>query len=313
MNILVTGAGGFVGSHLCDHLLAGGHTVVGLDNFVTGRPDNIAHLAGNAKFRLLTADVTAPLDWPADLAPPDAIAHLASPASPVDFGPLAIPIMRANGEGSYLLLELARTTGARFLLASTSEVYGDPAVHPQREDYVGHVNPIGVRSVYDESKRYAEAMTAAYRRRFTVDTKIARIFNTYGPRMRPDDGRVLPAFISAALKNQPIPVQGDGRQTRSLCYVTDLVDGLARLLASDLAGPINLGNPAEITILQLAREVIAAVGSRSTIEFTPLPADDPIRRCPDISLARKLLNWSPTVDRVEGLRRTVEYFRKVLA
>jgi dTDP-glucose 4,6-dehydratase len=313
MNILVAGAGGFLGSHLCDHLLAGGHSVVGLDNFVTGRPANIAHLAGNRDFRLLTADVSEPIEWPSGLARPDAIAHLASPASPVDFAPLAIPIMRANGEGSYRLLELARETGARFLLASTSEVYGDPAVHPQREDYVGHVNPIGVRSVYDESKRYAEAMTAAYRRRFGVDTKIARIFNTYGPRMRADDGRVLPAFISAATKNEPIPVQGDGRQTRSFCYVSDLVEGLARLLFSDQTGPVNIGNPGEVSMLQLAEEVIAAMHSRSTIQFAPLPPDDPKRRCPDISLAKKLLNWSPTVERSEGLRRTVEYFREVVA
>jgi len=313
MNVLVTGAAGFVGSHFCDKLLDNGHTVVGIDNFVTGRARNLQHLAGHDRFILRTADITYPITWSADLPRPGAIVHMASPASPVDFGPLAIQIMRVNAEGTYNLLELARAMApCRFLLASTSEVYGDPQEHPQREDYVGHVSSTGPRAVYDESKRYAEAMVSAYRRQFGLDAKIVRIFNTYGPRMRPDDGRVLPAFISAALRNEPLPVQGDGSQTRSLCYVSDLVEGVYRLLTSEQAGPINIGNPQEVTVRQLAEEVIAATASKSTIAFRPLPADDPKRRCPDITRARTLLGWSPTVARSEGLKRTVADFRKML-
>lgn len=310
MNILVTGAAGFVPSHFCDRLIEEGHTVVGLDNFVTGRARNLAHLAGNPRFTLRNADVSEPVVWPGDLPRPGAIVHMASPASPVDFGPLAVPIMRVNAEGTYHMLELARAMNARFLLASTSEVYGDPEVHPQREDYVGHVTPLGPRAVYDESKRYAEAMVCAYRRQYRLDTHIVRIFNTYGPRMRPDDGRVLPAFISAALRDEPLPVAGDGRQTRSFCYISDLVGGIYRLLMSEHPGPINIGNPDEVTIGQLAEEVIAATGSRSAIRFTPMPTDDPRRRCPDITRARTLLGWSPGVSRPDGLRRTIAYFRE---
>ncbi len=322
MNVLVTGAAGFLGSHLCDRLIADGHRVIGLDNLSTGRAGNLAHLADEPRFSLLHADVAGLLELPGESPKLDAIAHLASPASPVDFGPLAIPIMRANGEGTWRLLELARRRDARFLLASTSEVYGDPRVHPQPEDYVGHVNPIGERAVYDESKRYAEAMAAAYRRRHGVDARIVRIFNTYGPRMRPDDGRVLPAFIRAGLAGNPLPVQGDGCQTRSFCYVSDTVEGICRALGVAAEGdsplfqeelkrgtvPINIGNPDEVTIRELADEVIALTGGRSRINFLPLPPDDPRRRCPDIARARRLLGWAPKVNRAEGLAMTVDWF-----
>ncbi|MDD4890706.1 MAG: SDR family oxidoreductase [Phycisphaerae bacterium] len=312
MNILVTGAAGFVGSNFCDRLIDEGHTVVGVDNFVTGRARNLDHLAGHARFTLRNADVSEPIGWPDGLPKPAAIVHMASPASPVDFGPLAIRIMRANAEGTYHMLELARAMGARFLLASTSEVYGDPEVHPQTEEYVGHVSTVGPRAVYDESKRYAEAMVCAYRRQYQADARIVRIFNTYGPRMRPDDGRVLPAFISAAFREEPLPVQGDGSQTRSFCYITDLVEGIYRLLMSDQLGPINIGNPDEVTIKQVAEEVIAATGSKSTIRYQPAPPDDPRRRCPDITKAARLLGWAPKVARKEGLARTIAYFRTLL-
>ena len=312
MNVLLTGAAGFLGSHLCDQLLADGHRVIGIDNFVTGRPQNIAHLAGHDRFVMLQADASRPIELPPGLPPIDAIAHLASPASPADFAPLAIEIMRVNSEGTYHLLELARKLSCRFLLASTSEVYGDPEVHPQSEDYVGHVSITGPRAVYDESKRFAEAMVWAFRRRHGTDGRVVRIFNTYGPRMRPDDGRVLPAFIMAALRGQPLPVQGQGLQTRSFCYVSDTADGICRMLFGPHPGPINIGNPQEITIRQLAEEIIAATASRSIIQFLPAPPDDPKRRCPDIRRAKELLNWSPQVSRPEGLARTIAYFRALL-
>lgn len=318
MNILVTGAAGFLGSHFCDRLLAGGHAVLGVDNFLTGPAANLDHLSAEPRFTLLEADATGPIELPSGFRP-DAIVHMASPASPVDFAPLAIEIMRVNAEGAYHLLETARRLGCRFLLTSTSEVYGDPQVHPQPESYAGHVNPIGPRAVYDESKRYAEAMTAAFRRKHSLDARIVRIFNTYGPRMRIDDGRVLPVFVAAALTGRTLPIHGRGTQTRSFCYVTDTCEGIYRALTADPrpAGepiqPINIGNPDEVTIADLACEVIAAAGSDSRVEFVAAPPDDPTRRCPDISLARRLLDWEPAVSRADGLARTIEDFRQRLA
>lgn len=309
MRVLIAGAAGFIGSHLCDRLLGEGHEVVAVDNFLTGSPRNLAHLKGHPRFTLIRHDIIEPLDA-AD--PLDVIFHLASPASPKDYLEHPIETLRAGAEGSRNLLELALRKGARFLLASTSECYGDPQEHPQRETYWGHVNPVGLRSCYDESKRYAEALTMAYHRRHGLHTHIARIFNTYGPRMQHDDGRIVPNFIRQALRGEPLTVYGDGSQTRSFCFVDDLVDGLVRLSRSQEHWPVNLGNPEEMTVLEFARRIRALAGSRSDIVFEPLPEDDPQRRRPDISKARAVIGWSPHIGVEEGLTRTIEWFRKEL-
>jgi dTDP-glucose 4,6-dehydratase len=305
---LITGAAGFIGSHLVDYLLSRGHDVVGMDNFITGDRANLAHLR-DPRFQLVEHNVTEEIriDGPLDF-----ILHFASPASPIDYLELPIQTLKVGSLGTHKTLGLAKAKQARYLLASTSEVYGDPLVHPQKEDYWGNVNPIGPRGVYDEAKRFAEAMTVAYHRYHGVDIKIARIFNTYGPRMRIKDGRAIPAFISQALQNEPMTVFGEGRQTRSFCYVSDLVDGLYRLLTSSQNMPVNLGNPAEMTIRELAENIRRMTGSKSEIVYEPLPVDDPKVRQPDISLARKLLGWSPTVSLDEGLRTTIAYFRQKL-
>jgi dTDP-glucose 4,6-dehydratase len=303
---VVTGGAGFLGSHLVDYLLRLGHKVVAVDNLVTGSVDNIAHLAGNRDFRFIEQDVTEFLflDMPVDY-----VWHFASPASPVDYLELPIQTLKVGSLGTHKALGLAMRKSARFLLASTSEVYGDPLVHPQTESYWGNVNPIGLRGCYDESKRFAEALTMAYHREHGVETRIARIFNTYGPRMRLRDGRVVPAFISQALKNRPLTVFGRGEQTRSFCYCADLIEGIYRLMRSRRSEPVNIGNPAELTVLEFARKIIAATGSRSKISFRPLPADDPRQRRPDIALARSLLGWEPRVGLEEGLVKTIEFFR----
>jgi len=305
---LITGAAGFIGSHLVDYLLAQGHEVIGMDNFVTGDRSNLEHVR-DRRFQFVEHNVTEEIriDGPLDY-----ILHFASPASPIDYLELPIQTLKVGSLGTHKTLGLAKAKNATFLLASTSEVYGDPLVHPQKEDYWGNVNPIGPRGVYDEAKRFAEAMTVAYHRYHRVDIKIARIFNTYGPRMRIKDGRAIPAFISQALQNQPITVFGEGHQTRSFCYVSDLVDGLYRLLTSQQNMPVNLGNPAEMTIEELAETIRRKTGSKSPIVFEPLPVDDPKVRQPDISLARKLLGWSPRVSLDEGLTTTIAYFRKRL-
>jgi dTDP-glucose 4,6-dehydratase len=306
MRALVTGGAGFLGSHLCERLLGDGWEVVCLDNFVTGGPANIAHLVGTDGFRLAKADVTDFLHVPGRV---DAVLHFASPASPVDYLRLPIHTMKVGSLGTLHALGLAKEKGARFLLASTSETYGDPQVHPQPESYWGHVNPVGPRGVYDEAKRFAEAMTMAYRRAHGVDTAIVRIFNTYGPRMRPDDGRAIPTFITQALRGEPLTVAGDGSQTRSVCYVDDLVEGIVRLLRSDLPGPVNIGNPEEISVLELARRIAALAGVDVPIEFVPRPEDDPTVRQPDITLARATLGWSPSVGLDDGLKRTIAWMR----
>ncbi len=309
MRILVTGAAGFLGSHLCERLLAEGHEVIGLDNFLTGHPDNIAHLMGHPRFTFIQHDVT---QFIYVAGPLDAVLHFASPASPADYLRLPIQTLKVGALGTHKTLGLAKAKGARYMLASTSEVYGDPQVHPQPETYWGHVNPIGPRGVYDEAKRFAEAMTMAYHRYHGLDTRIARIFNTYGPRMRLDDGRVVPNFLKQALLGQPLTVYGDGTQTRSFCYVDDLVEGLYRLLLSDETEPVNLGNPAEFSILEFAELVNRLTGNRAGLTFKPLPQDDPKVRRPDISKARKVLGWEPQIPLEEGLRRTLPWFRQKL-
>jgi dTDP-glucose 4,6-dehydratase len=305
---LITGAAGFIGSHLVDYLLAQGHEVIGMDNFITGDRANLEHIRSPG-FQFVEHNVTEEIriDGPLDY-----ILHFASPASPIDYLELPIQTLKVGSLGTHKTLGVAKAKKAKFLLASTSEVYGDPLVHPQKEDYWGNVNPIGPRGVYDEAKRFAEAMTVAYHRYHGVDIKIARIFNTYGPRMRVKDGRAIPAFISQALQNQPITVFGAGHQTRSFCYVSDLVDGLYRLLMSQQNMPVNLGNPAEMTIEELAETIRRKTGSTSPIVFEPLPVDDPKVRQPDITLAQKLLGWSPRVSLDEGLTTTIAYFRKKL-
>lgn len=305
---VVTGGAGFLGSHLTDLLLDRGHRVTVLDNLVTGSVENIAHLAGRPGFRFVQQDVTEFLflDGPVDY-----IWHFASPASPVDYLELPIQTLKVGSLGTHKALGLAKYKGARFLLASTSEVYGDPLEHPQREDYWGNVNPIGPRGCYDEAKRFAEALTMAYHQEHRLETRIVRIFNTYGPRMRLADGRVVPAFVSQALAGKPLTVHGDGSQTRAFCYVSDLIEGIYRLMmCEDRAAPlpVNLGNPAELTILEFAREIIRLTGSRSRVAFRPLPKDDPRQRQPDLTRARRLLGWEPTVPLAEGLRRTIDYF-----
>jgi dTDP-glucose 4,6-dehydratase len=310
MRVLVTGGAGFIGSHLCDRLLADGHEVIAMDNLVTGSADNIAHLAGERRFRFIHHDVT---DYIYVAGRLDAVMHLASPASPVDFARIPIQILKVGSLGTHNALGLALAKGARFLLASTSEVYGDPLVHPQPETYWGNVNPIGVRGVYDEAKRFAEAITMAYHRIHKVDTRIIRIFNTYGPRMRLDDGRVVPNFIGQALRREPITVYGDGSQTRSFCFVSDLVDGMVRLLISDEVYPVNIGNPSETTILTFAETINRLTGSAAGIEFRPLPEDDPRQRRPIIARAQQILDWSPEVGLEEGLSRTIYDFEDRLA
>jgi dTDP-glucose 4,6-dehydratase len=307
MRILVTGAAGFLGSHLCDRLLAEGNEVVGVDNFLTGASGNLAHLEGNAAFSFIELDVTHYIDVSGPL---DGVLHFASPASPVDYLDLPIQTLKVGSLGTHKTLGLAKAKGARFLLASTSEVYGDPEVHPQPETYWGNVNPVGPRGVYDEAKRFAEAMTMAYRRFHGLDTRIVRIFNTYGERMRPDDGRVVSNFIVQALRGEPLSVYGDGSQTRSFCHVSDEVEGIHRLFLSDYPDPVNIGNPHEFTILELAETVCELTGSPSGIARHPLPQDDPKVRRPDIDVARRELGWEPQVSLREGLERTIPYFRK---
>lgn len=307
---VVTGGAGFLGSHLCERLLADGHEVICLDNFVTGSPANVAHLAETGPFRLVRTDVTEHVYVAGEV---DLVLHFASPASPVDYLRLPIATLKVGAIGTLHALGLAREKGARFVLASTSEAYGDPQVHPQPESYWGHVNPVGPRGVYDEAKRFAEAMTMAYRRTHGVDTGIVRIFNTYGPRMRPDDGRAIPTFISQALAGQPLTVAGDGQQTRSVCYVDDLVEGIVRLAGTaDLAGPVNIGNPQELTVLALAERIRDMVGATSPIEFVPRPQDDPTVRQPDITLARAELGWEPRIPLDEGLKSTIAWMRDAL-
>ena len=305
--VLITGGAGFIGSHLCERFLAEGDDVICMDNFLTGSPDNVAPLMRNPRFTFIQQDVT---NYVYVEGPLDAILHFASPASPVDYLEKPIQTLKVGSLGTHKVLGLAKAKGSRFLLASTSECYGDPLVHPQNEDYWGNVNPIGPRGVYDEAKRFAEAMTMAYNRFHGVKTRIVRIFNTHGPRMRLRDGRVVPNFIAQALRNEAITVYGDGSQTRSFCYVSDLVEGLVRLLRSDYdKGPINIGNPLEVTILQFAERIKALIGSKSQIVFGPLPEDDPKVRQPDIGRARKILGWEPKVSLEEGLRKTIDYFR----
>jgi dTDP-glucose 4,6-dehydratase len=306
---VVTGGAGFLGSHLSDRLLAEGFRVIGIDNLITGNTDNIEHLAGNPDFKFIRHNVSEYIFVP---GPVDYVFHFASPASPIDYLEHPIPTLKVGALGTHNTLGLAKDKGATFLLASTSECYGDPLVHPQSEDYWGHVNPIGPRGVYDEAKRFAEAMTMAYHRFHSVDTKIVRIFNTYGPRMRLRDGRVVPAFISQALNNEPLTVFGDGSQTRSFCYVSDLIDGIFRLALSDFHEPVNIGNPAEMTILDFAQKILALTGSTAQIVFKPLPVDDPRVRQPDITRAKRLLGWQPKVDFESGVRETIGYFKQKL-
>jgi dTDP-glucose 4,6-dehydratase len=303
---VVTGGAGFLGSHLCDRLLAEDHRVIAIDNLITGNTDNIAHLAGNQKFSFIHHNITQFIYLAGSI---DYVFHFASPASPIDYLELPIQTLKVGSLGTHNALGLAKAKGAKFLLASTSECYGDPLQHPQTEDYWGNVNPIGPRGVYDEAKRFAEAMTMAYHRYHKIDTKIVRIFNTYGPRMRLRDGRVVPAFIGQALRGEPLTVFGDGKQTRSFCYVSDLIDGIYRLSQSDYHEPVNIGNPTEFTILQFAQLVLKLLGSKNEIVYRPLPQDDPKQRRPDITRAKKLLGWEPKVDLETGLRQTIEYFR----
>ncbi len=308
MRVLITGAAGFLGSHLCDRFLADGHDVIGVDNFITGSPENIAHMFSNPRFQFLKLDVTnfIYIDGPLD-----AILHFASPASPIDYQRYPIQTLKVGAMGTHKVLGLAKAKGARMLLASTSEVYGDPQVHPQEETYWGQVNPIGPRGVYDEAKRYAEAITMAYHRYHGLDTRIVRIFNTYGPRMKPKDGRVIPAFLTQAIEGRDLTVFGEGSQTRSFSFVTDTVEGIVRLLNSDYTGPVNIGNPREYTILQLAQLIIERYGKTSGIVHHPYPQDDPKIRQPDIDLARKVLGWEPKVELETGLDQVYEYFKQI--
>ena len=305
LRTLVTGGAGFLGSHLCDALLAEGHSVVAVDSLLTGRSENVDHLRSETRFELQVADVCQPFDF----GRVDYVFHFASPASPVDYTMHGVPTLKVGSLGTFNALDLARKYGARFLLASTSECYGDPLEHPQREEYWGNVNPVGPRSVYDEAKRFAEATTAAYRRYFKLDTRILRIFNTYGPRMQLNDGRVIPNFMKQALRGWPLTVYGDGSQTRSFCYVSDEIEGIMRLAWSQEPGPVNIGNPTEFTILKCARKVLEVTGSTSQITFEPLPQDDPKQRRPDISRARRVLGWEPRTDLGNGLRLSLDYFR----
>ncbi len=310
MRVLITGASGFLGSHLCDRFLADGHEVVGLDNFITGNAENIAHLTGHQSFSFVRHDISSYTYVAGSL---DGVLHFASPASPIDYLKHPIPTLKVGALGTHNALGLAKAKGARFFLASTSEVYGDPLVHPQPESYWGNVNPVGPRSVYDEAKRFAEAITMAYHRFHGMDTRIVRIFNTYGPRMRPHDGRVVSNFIVQALRGEPLTLYGDGSQTRSFCYVSDEVEGIYRLFMNGDSAPTNIGNPVEYTVRQLAEMVLEATGSSAAIEHRPLPTDDPRVRRPDITRARELLGWEPSVDIRAGIALTVAYFRAHLA
>jgi dTDP-glucose 4,6-dehydratase len=309
VRVLITGAAGFLGSHLVDRFIREGHDVVGLDNFVTGSPENLEHLDGHERFSFIEHDISSAIVPEGHL---DGVLHFASPASPVDYLEMPIQTLKVGSLGTHNCLGIAKSKNARFLLASTSEVYGDPQVHPQPESYWGHVNPIGVRGCYDEAKRFAEAMTMAYHRAHAVDTRIVRIFNTYGPRMRAGDGRVVSNFIVQALRGDPITVYGDGSQTRSFCYVSDEVEGIYRLFMSDRTEPTNIGNPGEFTIRELAEIVVEEVGGGSSIEYLSLPEDDPKVRRPDISVARERLGWEPSVGLREGLRRTIPYLREAV-
>ncbi|MCK5578252.1 MAG: SDR family oxidoreductase [Planctomycetes bacterium] len=309
MKIVITGGAGFIGSHLCEYFLEQGQIVTCLDNLITGREENIKPFLKNKNFKFIRQNVTEFIDIPGKV---DAILHFASPASPKDYLEYPIQTLKVGSLGTHKALGLAKAKGARFLLASTSEVYGDPQIHPQPESYWGHVNPVGPRGVYDEAKRFAEAMTMAYHRYHGVDTRIARIFNTYGPQMRVSDGRALPNFFSQAIQGKPVTVFGDGSQTRSFCYIDDMVEGLAKLLDSKESDPVNLGNPEEITVKAIAEEVIELVGSQSELKFLPLPQNDPKVREPDISRAKKLLGWQPKIDRHAGLKKTWAYFKTVV-
>lgn len=308
MRVLITGGAGFLGSHLCDYLLDKGHQVIALDDLITGKTDNIAHLAGNNNFKFIKQDVTEYIYIKEDL---DYILHFASPASPVDYQKYPIQTLKVGSLGTHKTLGLAKEKRAKYLLASTSEIYGDPLVNPQKEDYWGNVNPIGQRGVYDEAKRFAEALTMAYHYYHKVDTRIARIFNTYGPRMRRDDGRAVPVFLNQAIQGKPLTVFGDGSQTRSFCYVSDLVEGIYRLMRCERSEPINLGNPDEMTILEFARKVVELTHSKSEIVYKTLPEDDPRVRQPDITRAREHLKWEPKVDLEEGLKRTLDWFEGI--
>jgi dTDP-glucose 4,6-dehydratase len=303
---VVTGAAGFLGSHLTDRLLAEGYRVVGIDNYLTGSAINLEHLASDPRFDFQEQDITTPFTVAGDV---DVVYNMASPASPIDYLELPLETMKVGSHGTQHSLELAQTKEARFLMASTSECYGDPQVHPQREDYWGHVNPIGPRSVYDEAKRFSEAMTMAFHRTYGVDTKIVRIFNTYGPRMRLNDGRVVPAFISQALRSEPLTIFGDGRQTRSFCYCGDLIDGIFKLSLSTYHEPVNIGNPVELSMNEFAERILRLTGATSQIVYKPLPQDDPKQRRPDITKARELLGWEPQVDLETGLSTTIDYFK----
>jgi dTDP-glucose 4,6-dehydratase len=307
---VVTGAAGFLGSHLTDRLLAEGYRVIGIDNLLTGNMRNVKHLEGNADFEFIHHDVTNFIDVPGDV---HVIYHMASPASPIDYLQVPIQTLKVSSLGTHNALGLAKAKGARFLIASTSECYGDPLEHPQKETYWGNVNPIGPRGCYDEAKRFAEAITMAYHRAHNVDTHIVRIFNTYGPRMRLEDGRVVPAFIGQALQGQPLTVFGDGSQTRSFCYVSDLIDGIFKLSMSDYHEPVNIGNPGEMSMMEFARAILKKTGSKSEIAYRPLPVDDPKVRCPDITLAKKLLGWEPKVSFDDGITETLAYFSDFLS
>jgi dTDP-glucose 4,6-dehydratase len=309
VRVLITGAAGFLGSHLAERFLTEGHEVVGLDNFITGSPDNISHLLANEGFTFYRYDVTDFIYVKGDL---DGVLHFASPASPIDYLNLPIQTLKVGSLGTHKALGLAKDKGARFLLASTSEVYGDPAIHPQPESYWGNVNPVGPRGVYDEAKRFAEALTMAYHRYHDVDTRVVRIFNTFGPRMRAHDGRVVSNFIVQALQGESLTVYGDGSQTRSFCYVDDLIEGIYRLFKADYSDPVNIGNPAEFTVAQLAELVVELTGSAAGVVYEPLPEDDPKVRQPDIGLARELLGWEPKIGVREGLERTIQYFSGIV-
>lgn len=309
MRVLVTGAAGFLGSHLCDALLAEGHSVVGVDNFLTGSAANVAHLRNEQRFEFIEQDITEAFDC----GRVEYVFNFASPASPVDYAEHGVETLKVGALGTMNALAIAKRYGAKFLQASTSECYGDPLEHPQSESYWGNVNPVGPRSVYDEAKRFAEALTVAYRRYYATETKIARIFNTYGPRLRLNDGRVISNFMKQALRGEDLTVYGDGAQTRSFCYVSDEIEGILRLAKSELAGPVNIGNPAEFTILECAQKVLAVTGAKSKIAYQPLPQDDPKQRRPDITLAKTQLGWEPKVQLEEGLRLSLPYFREALA